>query len=149
MSPDAPNPASAAPADRANNPGASASTPSALAALASATMQHMVQSELTLRKEAAAWSLADLARMTRQTGNQLRANNQAPLAEQTEQVAGHMEQASAYLHRHGLEEIMQDVTLLAKQQPAVFIAGGVLLGFLAARFLKSSSDPAQPPSASA
>ncbi len=55
-------------------------------------------------------------------------------------AADKIEQAAKYFERHDVEAIYHDVEQLARQNPAIFIGGAFALGFLAARFLKSSSS---------
>ena len=57
----------------------------------------------------------------------------------TDTAADKIEQAARYFERHDVEAIYHDVEDLARQNPAIFIGGAFALGFLAARFLKSSS----------
>lgn len=57
----------------------------------------------------------------------------------TDTAADKIEQAARYFERHDVEAIYHDVEDLARQNPAIFIGGAFALGFLAARFLKSSN----------
>jgi hemerythrin-like domain-containing protein len=77
-------------------------------------------------------------------------------------VAHYVDQAAAGLERfsHGLQErdlgsLLHQVEDFARQQPVAFIGSAALLGFLAARFLKSSAErrhpayhPSSPPAGS-
>ena len=106
--------------------------------------QHLVRSQLNLRKEEAAWSVGNLARLIRQASSHLRQQQQEPVAHYTDRAATQMETASTYLHQTHLDQMVTDLEDLARRHPALFIAGGLILGIAAARFIKSSSQPAQP-----
>jgi len=47
---------------------------------------------------------------------------------------------STYLENRQLEELVDDARRLAQRNPALFVAGGVALGFTLSRFLKASGD---------
>ncbi|CAN5580644.1 hypothetical protein BH24ACI3_BH24ACI3_04060 [soil metagenome] len=55
-------------------------------------------------------------------------------------AADKIEQVANYFEHHDIEAIYHDVEDLARQNPAIFVGGAFALGFLAARFLKSSSS---------
>ncbi len=55
-------------------------------------------------------------------------------------AADKIEQAAKYFEKHDVEAIYHDVEDLARQNPAIFVGGAFALGFLAARFLKSTSS---------
>lgn len=57
-----------------------------------------------------------------------------------DKLAKQVEQFSNYLEKHNVGEMMKDVENFARRNPAYFIGGAFLLGFLGARFLKSSSN---------
>lgn len=120
-----------------------ASTPNAIGSIVGAGAQHLVRSQLSLSKEEAAWSFGNLARMARQAGTQLRQHQQEPVAHVTDRAADQMEQASLYLHQTDLDQIVGDVESFARRQPMLFIASGLILGIAAARFIKSTTHPAQ------
>jgi len=68
------------------------------------------------------------------------------LEAQSPMMAGYVRDASQQLDRfaddfqnRSIGDLMQDVSNFARRQPAIFIAGSVLAGFVLTRFLKSSS----------
>lgn len=107
-------------------PGPNNVTGGGITDLAGTMLQRLVNSELTVRKEEAAWTIANAARMTRQAGGRFREHGQAPLAQYADRAAEQMESASSYLHQHDLPGIVHDVESLARRQPALFIGGGLL-----------------------
>lgn len=59
-------------------------------------------------------------------------------AKYTDTAARKLEDVANYFETHDMREMMRDAENFARRNPAVFIGGAVALGFLAARFLKSS-----------
>lgn len=59
-------------------------------------------------------------------------------AKYTNNLAQQIEQISGYFERKEVREMVRDVENFARRYPAYFIGGAFALGFLAARFLKSS-----------
>ena len=74
------------------------------------------------------------------TSEQLRNEGQDGPARIVEQAAAKGDQLSSYLAKTDPNEILADVESFCREQPWVVIAGGIALGFLGARFLKSSSS---------
>ncbi len=58
-------------------------------------------------------------------------------------AADKIEQAAQYFDRHDLHAMFQDAENFARRNPAVILGGAFALGFLAARFLKSSQPGAR------
>ncbi len=100
---------------------------------------------LASRKDQAADTLFTVAHALRQTGQQLREQEQAPVAGLADQVATRVESVSGYLHGRDVRQIVEDTEDFARQRSAVFVGGALALGVLAARFLKSSKRKATTP----
>ena len=60
-------------------------------------------------------------------------------AEYSQLAANKLEQAVGYFDRKDLNAMYRDVEDLARQYPAWFVGGAFAVGFIAARFLKSSN----------
>ena len=89
-------------------------------------------------------SLTSVAETVRKLGRNLgeegpESGLSSSAATYTDTAAQKIEQAAKYFERHDVEAIYHDVEDLARQNPAIFIGGAFALGFLAARFLKSSN----------
>ncbi len=93
---------------------------------------------LTTQKDQAADTLYTVAHALRQTGQQLREQDQAPIAGYADQAATEVERVYGYLHGRDVRQIVNDTEGFARQRPVVFVGGALALGLLAARFLKSS-----------
>jgi len=100
---------------------------------------------LASRKDQVADTLSTVAHALRQTGQQLREQEQAPVAGLADQVATRVESVSGYLQGRDVRQIVDDTEDVARQRPAVFVGGALALGVLAARFLKSSKRKATTP----
>ena len=57
-------------------------------------------------------------------------------------LAGGMARLSQGLREKSADELMRDVNRIARDNPAMFIAGGVALGFTLTRLLRASSQAA-------
>ncbi|MCL4267868.1 MAG: hypothetical protein KJ069_32175 [Anaerolineae bacterium] len=95
------------------------------------------------QKAVAAQELHGVAQALRQTGSQLREQDQTLFAQYSNRVADHVERASTYLEEHELDDLVFEAEDFARRQPELFIGGAFMLGLLAARFLKSSA-PTRP-----
>lgn len=80
-----------------------------------------------------------IAGAMRETSNRLRTEGQEQPARLTEMTAERIEQAATYLTEADGDRLMDDVTDLARRQPWLFAAGGLLLGFAASRFMKAAT----------
>jgi hypothetical protein len=98
-----------------------------------------VKTQLSSQKEKAAESLGSVAEAIRSTGNQLREQDQqVPVGRYAEQAAGMVDQVAEYLRTREIDEMVGQVEDLARRQPAVFLGTAFAIGFMAARFLKST-----------
>src|SRR5207302_1679962 len=93
------------------------------------------------QKEEAAGGLDTVADVLRQTSQQLRDRGQANVAPCVDALAEMSEGFSGYLRERDLEDLVGEVEEFARHQPALFFGSAFALGFLAARFLKSSNEP--------
>jgi len=70
----------------------------------------------------------------------MRERDQQLLSSYVERAADQIEQISDYLRDRNVEDFIDDAQDMARRQPALFVGGAFALGFLMARFLKSSSS---------
>jgi ElaB/YqjD/DUF883 family membrane-anchored ribosome-binding protein len=95
------------------------------------------------QKGTVASGLTTVADSIKQVGENLNTTpEQNPITEKaaqyTNSLAQQIENLSGYFERKDVREMVRDVESFARRYPAYFIGGAVALGFLAARFLKSS-----------
>jgi len=98
-----------------------------------------VTTQVASQKDRAAESLTVLAQAIRQSGDQLRGQEQGAVAGYTDQAAQYVERVSGFLRERDVNEMLYDVERYARRNPAMFIGGAFAVGLLAGRFLKSSS----------
>ncbi len=77
----------------------------------------------------------------RTVGEQLREQGKDGPAKIADQAAERAQKLGGYLEDSDADRILRDVEDFARRQPWAVVAGGVVLGFAAARFLKASSSP--------
>ncbi len=101
-----------------------------------------VKSQLANQKHDASQRLTPIQVALRETAQQLRKQGQGSVAEYADKTSDQVERFSGYLRETDVDEIMDEVRGFARRRPGVFLGGTVALGFLATRFLKSSSQEA-------
>jgi len=82
-------------------------------------------------------ALEQVARAAREAANSLR-QERPEVAGFVETGATKAEEAAQYLREHGAREAIATAEEAARKQPALVIAGGLALGLVAARFLRSA-----------
>lgn len=89
---------------------------------------------------AASDSLQHAALAIRQSGQSLREQDQTQVATLADSAAEQVERVAGYLQGRNARQLMGDVEGMARREPVLFMTGGLALGLLAARLLKSSSS---------
>ncbi len=102
-----------------------------------------VTTQAQSQKDRAAQSAVTVAQALRQTGQELRGREQGAVAQYVDRAAEQVERFSGFLQNRDVNQIVGDVERYARRNPTVFVGGAFALGLLAARFLKSSSQPDQ------
>jgi hypothetical protein len=95
-------------------------------------------SQLDGQKSKATDSLTMVSQALRQTSQQLRQQDQSGVAQYVEQAAEKTAQLAGYLRERDTSRLIDDVEDLARTQPVWFLGAAAALGFLGARFLRSS-----------
>jgi exonuclease VII large subunit len=103
--------------------------------------QAQAKSRLTTQKHQATQGLQSLAQTLDQTSQQLQQQGQDSLAQYATKAGDQVEQLTHYLQQRDINELMDEAQDYARGHPISFLAGAFALGFTAARFLKSSSQP--------
>lgn len=105
--------------------------------------QHAAKSALEGQKGRAAQGLGSVASAIRQTGEQMRDQDQETAAHYLEKMAGQVERFSHDLRDQNMDQIIKNAENFARRRPELVIGGAVALGFVLARFLKSSTPSDQ------
>ena len=87
-------------------------------------------------------ALEQVAKAARDAAQSLR-EQRPEVANVVETAASKAEEAATYLREHNAREFMSTAEQTARKQPGLVIAGGLALGLVAARFLRSASGPAR------
>ena len=95
-------------------------------------------------REQVADSLYTTAHALRQTGQQLREQDQGTIATLADRTAQQAERGSGYLRGRDVPGLLDDTEQLGRTHPVLFTGGALALGLLGVRFLKSSRRPQQP-----
>lgn len=115
---------------------------------AAADAGRKVSEELRTRADTTRIRTADtldsVAQALTSSAQQLRTNNQATPGDYIERFGAQVRRASDYLRNTGTDDIVRNAEDIARRQPAVFLGGAFILGFLASRLVKSSSRPSGP-----
>lgn len=75
----------------------------------------------------------------RSVGQELRQQGKETPARLADQAADRVERVGSYLAESDADRILGDVADLGRRQPLAVLAGGMVVGIVAARFLKASS----------
>jgi hypothetical protein len=92
-----------------------------------------------------AQSLSSVADAVIQTGQSLRGQgaDTGKVADFTDRAAEVADNAANYLRDTSVDQMIGQVEDFGRREPVLFLVGAAALGFLAARFLKSSGRSAQ------
>jgi len=104
-------------------------------------------SRLAGQKDQAADTLYTVAHVLRQAGQQLREQDQPPIATLANRTAQQAERGSGYLRGRDVPGLLDDTEQLGRTHPVLFASGALALGLLGVRFLKSSRRAQQVPAA--
>lgn len=91
------------------------------------------------RTTTAGQELTGLADVARKVASSLREEGKEPHAKTADTVAEKVELVGIYLKDADSHRMLRDLEDFGRRQPAALAAGGVIIGLLAARFLKASS----------
>ena len=98
-----------------------------------------VREQVDTRSTQAGEQVTSIAQAVRTTSDQLRSQGKERPAKLAEHAADRAERLGGYLQESDGERILGDVENFARRQPWLIAAAFAALGFLAARFVKTSS----------
>jgi hypothetical protein len=135
----------------ANGPSAASDAPESMAQQAKEQAKDKAQEaagqarrgmrdQVDTRSTEAGERVAGAAQDARGVAEQLRRQGKDQPARLAEQAAQRAESLGDYLKRSDGDTILRDVEDFGRRQPWTVIAGGLVLGFAASRFLKASSS---------
>jgi hypothetical protein len=92
-------------------------------------------------KNQVAQQIGGLAKAFHRGSEELRHDEMGRLAEQSEWLAGRVEELQRYLQERSGTELLDDLRGVARSQPGWFIGGMFAAGLVTARFLHSGDSP--------
>ena len=98
------------------------------------------RSMLDDQKQSAAKGLEGFAGALRRAAGEMGEGKGGPAARVAEAAADNLQRFSQSLREKDFEGLVRDAESFARRQPAVFLGAAAVAGFLAVRFLKSSSN---------
>lgn len=101
--------------------------------------QEQVKGQVDTRSTQLGEQIGSTADDLRSVAEELRNKDRQQPAKLADQAADRAERFADYLKRSDGNTILRDVEDFGRKQPWAIVAGGMALGFLASRFLKSSS----------
>ena len=99
-----------------------------------------VQQEVDQRSTQAGEQISSAGSDLRSVSSELRNQGKDKPARLADQAADRVERVGSYLVKSDADRILHDVEDFGRRQPLAVLAGGVVLGIAAARFLKASSS---------
>jgi hypothetical protein len=91
------------------------------------------------RKRSAADRVEGIAQALERTGAQF-SDNEPTLAQLANRLSSTVGNLATRLREGSIEDLVEDTRMLARRNPGLFIAGGLLAGFALARFVKASAE---------
>jgi hypothetical protein len=99
----------------------------------------MVREQVDQRSTEAGERVSGTARDLRSVGEELRNQGKERPAKYAEQGAERIERIGSYLSESDADKLLSDVEDFGRRAPLAVLAGGLVVGIAAARFLKASS----------
>jgi hypothetical protein len=118
-----------------------------------AAARDAAQSGIEEGRQSAATVAADASDALDETAASLYARGQEGLAQAAGEMSQRLSRLADYLEDRSTDDLMREARRLARDNPTMFIAGGLALGIALSRFFKASSgrhdghgrpDPASP-----
>lgn len=101
--------------------------------------QEGLRQQVDERTSRAGEQVTGTAQDLRSVGEELRKQGKETPAKLADRAAEQTEKVGSYLKESGPDEMLHDVEDFGRQRPWAVLAGGMVLGVAAARFLKASS----------
>jgi hypothetical protein len=101
--------------------------------------QGMLHDQVDQRSTQAGEKVAETADDLRSVGEELRKQGKEGPAKLADRAAERSEQLGSYLRQSNSDKLLADVEDVGRRQPLAVLAGGLVVGIAAARFMKASS----------
>ena len=101
--------------------------------------QEGIRQQIDERSTQAGEQVSTTAQDLRSVGEELRKQGKDTPAKLADRAAEQTEKVGSYLKDNGPDEMLEDIEDFGRQRPWAVLAGGLVVGVAAARFLKASS----------
>ena len=102
-----------------------------------------IKTALSQQKDHLATGVTDVAQIVKQSAGDLRGKGLGAFASPyIDQAAQKLTDFGTTTQQKDIDEVIRDMEAFARVQPALFLGAATLIGFVAARFLKSSEQAA-------
>jgi len=98
------------------------------------------QTQASAAMQRAGETLEQVATAVRDASNQMR-SDQPQIAGIAETAAQRIDQLATYVRERDARELMDDAEQFARRQPAIVIGGGLAIGLIVGRLLRSGAEP--------
>jgi hypothetical protein len=102
------------------------------------------KSTMAEQQQAIAGSIGDLAGALHSAAGDLERKDRTGVSRLAEETASGLERLSHKLRRKDFDTTLSEAEAFARREPALFLCAALAAGFMAVRFLKSSSSDAGP-----
>lgn len=106
-------------------------------------VRQQASDQLLTQKDRLADTLDTVALLLRQSGEHAELQDKALLSQYVDKASGQVSQWSEKLRDQDVTQLFEETGNLARRQPLLFAGGALALGFLGARFLRTSTEQAQ------
>jgi hypothetical protein len=106
-------------------------------------VMQQASNQLTSRLESVTGSLDMAVKLLRTAGDTVREQEKTGVADSITGVADRLEGWSSSIRDQDVDKIIAETKQMAQKQPVLFVSGAVALGFIGARFLRSSAAKQQ------
>jgi len=113
---------------------------STLAGSAAAAAEQQAEALLSDAKRSATAAVGDASEAVDEAASVLSSRGQETLSQAAGALSSRLENLASYFETRSLDDLTREARTLAAQNPALFIAGGVAVGFALSRFFKASSS---------
>lgn len=100
--------------------------------------QGQARSAFAEQRDEIAEELGSMARILRNSAQQLQQQDQKLTSGYIDSVVGKIEHASDYLREKDMRQFIADIEYFARRRPGLFLAGSFALGFFSMKLLKSA-----------
>ncbi len=106
---------------------------------AAAAAEQQAETLLSDAKRSATAAAGDASEAVDEAAAVLSSRGQETLSQAAAALSSRLENLATYFETRSLDDLTREARTLAAQNPALFIAGGVAVGFALSRFFKASS----------